>query len=136
MQHVPSVQSDHTYNKWRFPLFAIALLVLLSVALVFITSVPAAFAPMATSAETYQNPELWAFDRYEYGAVPSSSQVGAVNEAPAAAVAESSSQPALAANPELSAFSKWQNAAAPDAEARFLATNPEVGQFHRWQALK
>ncbi len=136
MQHVPSVQSDHTYNKGRFPLFAIASLVLVAVALVFITSVPAAFAPVATSAETYENPELWAFDRYEFGALPVSSQVGVVSEAPAIQLAVSSSQPALAANPELSAFNHWQNAAAPNAEAHFLATNPEVGLFHRWQALK
>ncbi len=136
MQHVPSVQSDHTYNRGRFPLFAIALLVLLAIALVFITSVPAAFAPVATAAETYENPELWAFERYEYGTVPFSSQAVFVSDAPAIEMAASSSLPVLAANPELSAFNHWQNAAALEAEARFLATNPEVGLFQRWQALK
>lgn len=136
MQHVPSVRGDHSYEKGRFPFFTIALLIVVALALVFITTVPAAFAPVASSTETYDNPELWAFERYEFGSLPVSSQEGMVNEAPAVNLAAPSSLPALAANPELGAFYNWQNAAALKEEARFLATNPEVGLFHRWQALK
>ena len=136
MQHVPSVQSEHSYDRGRIPYFTIAMLILLAVALVFITSVPAPFAPVASSTETYENPELWAFERYAYGSVPVAYQEGVVNEAPSIAMTASDSLPALAANPELGAFYNWQNVSALTAEARFLATNPEVGLFHRWQALK
>lgn len=144
MQHVPSVyDTEQQRGGGKFPLYAILALILLALILVVVIDSPGPFTPTTVPSEAYANPELWAYQRYQFvsPAVESSVVLDVPATDPVLLAFHRYQQANLARiehdrltlNPELIALRNWQNMTSLAAESQFLHNNPEIGLFQRWQ---